>query len=872
MNERISSPPETPAPVRLPRRFLLATAVVYAFLCLAYCSLWLYSSYGRPEVPGVELGFDTDFNLRGFQLVKSVYPASPAEKAGLLPGDHIISFYGHGIRTGDYLTDVWNQHKPGDTISLGVLHAGKDSVVILNGVFRQRQSTSTESGIEYISNQVGNLFPVPFVLIGLTILFLRLESSSVWLLTLIFCCTAATPGLPDGDVIPMYLRPLLLTFKVISVSLLGPLYYFFFSVFPVRSPIDRRLPWLKWISIMLGITVFLQGQNITVLTFYSPMQRLLGVSVGAQITFVYIVSFIVLGWVSLVLNYLRESNTEARRKIRVIFWGTLVGWAPTIVRVVAENFLAFQTPLWLSTLIALLLLLFPLSFAYAVVRHRILDIPVLLKRSARYLLVQRGFAIIIVLVSFGLTSLLALSVSGQLRVTTHMTEPVEFILGACCGGVLLLGGLRVHRQVSGRIDRAFFRSSYDARMILEDLAVRSSSATDRAELARLLEHHLAHALQPTSLTLYLEKNDSLVVSSGTVPPEWNSISKNLPEVVELTKSGEPWEVPPAGEGGRPEVSLLRVLHAEILVPLIGRGDSLVGVIILGSRLSEEPYSGEDKRLLASVARQAATALDNIRLAEEIAERLKAERRASLELEIAKNVQERLLPVAPAQLRTLDCAARCIQAKSVGGDYYDFLDLGGGRLGLVLADVSGKGIHAALLMANLQAYIRSQCSTSPGRPGQMLKRVNRLLWESTAPEHFATLFYGIYDDHSRSLAYANCGHNPPMVIHKGRIVRRLTATATVIGAFEKWRCEVRRSRLDPGDLLVVFSDGITEAVCGDEQFGDQRLIDLLLANRGLPVDGIADAVLSGVQGFSAGRMSDDLTLIVACVHEFGRGHA
>jgi len=112
----------------------------------------------------------------------------------------------------------------------------------------------------------------------------------------------------------------------------------------------------------------------------------------------------------------------------------------------------------------------------------------------------------------------------------------------------------------------------------------------------------------------------------------------------------------------------------------------------------------------------------------------------------------------------------------------------------------------------------------------------------------------------------------MVIHKGRIVRRLTATATVIGAFEKWRCDVRRSRLDPGDLLVVFSDGITEAVCGDEQFGDQRLIDLLLANRGLPVDGIADAVLSGVQAFSAGRQSDDLTLIVASVHEFGRGHA
>jgi len=431
--------------------------------------------------------------------------------------------------------------------------------------------------------------------------------------------------------------------------------------------------------------------------------------------------------------------------------------------------------------------------------------------------------------------------------------------------------LRVHRLVSGRIDQAFFRSSYDARMILEDLAERSSSATDRTGLVRMLEFHLAHALQPTSLTVYLEMNDALVASSGTVPPEWNSISKTLPEVVELTKSGEPWEVPPAGEEEIPEVSLLRVLHAEYLVPLIGRGHSLVGVIILGSRRSEEPYSGEDKRLLASVARQAATALDNIRLAEEIAERLKVERRTSLELEIAKNVQDRLLPKVPAQLKSMNLAVRCIQAKSVGGDYYDFFDLGGGRLGLVLADVSGKGIHAALLMANLQAYIRSQCNTSPGRPGQMLKRVNRLMWESTAPEHFATLFYGIYDDHSHSLSYVNCGHNPPVVIHRGRIVRRLTATATVIGAFEQWHCEVRRSRLVPGDLLIVFSDGITEAVCGDEQFGDQRLIDLLLASGRLPVDGIADTVLTGVLEFSAGQQSDDLTLIVASVHEYRRRH-
>ena len=270
----------------------------------------------------------------------------------------------------------------------------------------------------------------------------------------------------------------------------------------------------------------------------------------------------------------------------------------------------------------------------------------------------------------------------------------------------------------------------------------------------MLERHLKEALQPSSLTLYLqESEDHLVLAAGTVPPEWKSISRNLPQLVELTQRGEPLEVPATGEEGTPQSSVLRLLQAECVVPLVGRGGTLVGVFILGSRLSEEPYSREDKRLLASVAGQAATAFENIRLAEEIAVRLDAERRVSLEFEIAKNVQNRLLPIAPTDLMTLDCAARCIQAKSVGGDYYDFLELGERRLGLVLADVSGKGIHAALLMANLQAHIRSQSGTSPERPAQMLKEVNHLLWKSTAPEHFATLFYGIYDDRTRRLSYA-----------------------------------------------------------------------------------------------------------------------
>jgi len=296
--------------------------------------------------------------------------------------------------------------------------------------------------------------------------------------------------------------------------------------------------------------------------------------------------------------------------------------------------------------------------------------------------------------------------------------------------------------------------------------------------------------------------------------------------------------------------------------VLGRGGRLAGLLVLGPRLSEGPYSGEDKRLLASVASQAGTTLENIRLAEEIAERMEVERRVAREMEIAKEVQARLLPQAPPNLKTLDCAAECIQTRSVGGDYYDFLDFGPERVGLAMADVSRKGVHAALLVATLQAQLRSQSGPGHVDPAQLLERVNQVLWRSTAAEHYATLFFGIYDDSTRQLVYVNCGHNPPLCLRQDGSVRRLAATATVIGLFEHWTCSIGQVELVPGDLLAIFSDGVTEAASGQDEFGEPRLIEELRAHRSLPANEIVAAILNRVQQYSRAAQSDDLTLLIA----------
>ncbi|KAA6456920.1 hypothetical protein DYQ86_24035 [Acidobacteria bacterium AB60] len=246
-----------------------------------------------------------------------------------------------------------------------------------------------------------------------------------------------------------------------------------------------------------------------------------------------------------------------------------------------------------------------------------------------------------------------------------------------------------------------------------------------------------------------------------------------------------------------------------------------------------------------------------------AEKLVEERRIAQELEIARQVQARLFPQVLPATKGLEYAGICVQARSVGGDYYDFLDLGSGRLALIVGDIAGKGIAAALLMANLQATLRSQVPGVSDQPQRLLAAVNRLLFENTTASAYATLLLAEYDSATGRLVYANCGHVPGLIVRAGGTVERLNPTGTVLGLFEDWDGEVSSTHLDPGDLLVLYTDGVTECEddCG-EDYSQQRLLESIRQHGALPADELAAAVSKDVLEFSRGRQFDDLTLIVA----------
>ena len=251
----------------------------------------------------------------------------------------------------------------------------------------------------------------------------------------------------------------------------------------------------------------------------------------------------------------------------------------------------------------------------------------------------------------------------------------------------------------------------------------------------------------------------------------------------------------------------------------------------------------------------------------LAEQLEAERRAAQELEIAKQVQARLFPQIHPEAKTLEYAGLCLPARQVGGDYFDFLDIGQRRLGLVIGDVSGKGIAAALLMANLQANLRSQSALALDHPELLLRSVNRLFFQNTVDSAYASLFFAEYDDHAQRLRYANCGHLSGLVLRADSTLQRLDSTATLLGLFEEWDCTIGECTLLPGDTLALYTDGITEAYNeAGEEFGESSLIDRLRRYRDLPCQSALEAITSEVRGLNPNDQHDDITLIVAkCRH-------
>ena len=237
------------------------------------------------------------------------------------------------------------------------------------------------------------------------------------------------------------------------------------------------------------------------------------------------------------------------------------------------------------------------------------------------------------------------------------------------------------------------------------------------------------------------------------------------------------------------------------------------------------------------------------------------RREREECEDARSIGLGLLPKSIPQIAGLQVAGESVAARSLSGDYFDVLDLGEGKLGLCIADVAGKGTAAALLMSNVQATVRAFASPSVG-PVELVTKLNRSILRNATCGKFVTLFYCVLDARSRTIAYTNAGHCAPVLVRSGRDVQRLTEGGAVLGVFPDWAYEQRVATMGPGDRLLLFTDGASEAANSrEEEFGEDRLAELAISLRERDAASIKDAILNEVRGFAGGALQDDATLVV-----------
>ncbi len=376
----------------------------------------------------------------------------------------------------------------------------------------------------------------------------------------------------------------------------------------------------------------------------------------------------------------------------------------------------------------------------------------------------------------------------------------------------------------------------DLHMLMDHVAERLKEALCLSSVTVFTKAALDQAFWATSQTSGLDVVGKLRFDSHSV------LLRHMDEIFD-----------PSGKE-LPESERARLAQAgrPIILPLNLKGE-LIGFIGLAHGGDHAAFDEDELKFLAEVVRQIGTGIENIRA-----------RGQQREFEEARVIQQGLLPKQIAQIPGHEIFGGWQPASAVGGDYYDALKFSECRVALCIADVSGKGMPAALLMSNLQAAVKAFASDSI-QPRDLCSKVNRVICSNIAPNKFITFFFCIYDAERRRLVYSNAGHNAPILVRKDGGCIRLYEGGAVLGVFHDWNYEQNEVEFVSGDRCVLFTDGVTEVRNSEgEEFGEARLIDLLKRKRSLGAEMLQREVMHTVAEFSGGEFQDDATLIAISV--------
>jgi len=408
------------------------------------------------------------------------------------------------------------------------------------------------------------------------------------------------------------------------------------------------------------------------------------------------------------------------------------------------------------------------------------------------------------------------------------------------------------REVNKKLDRSIQELN-----TLFDIGKELNSFLDSEKIIKLLSYALMGQMMVNKFALFTSENGSMSLKlvRGIKGLNYAEDNKEDQEFLkDLCSINESYLV-------NEESTLLRDKYFRdcqfvAIIPMKIQ-DQIKGVICLGERVDKKSYTNENLEFLSTLGNQAMIALENARLFEETLEKQKLEE----EIAVAKQIQERLLPSSIPELSGFDIFAINISSKQVGGDYYDLIPLDENKLAIAIADVSGKGIPAALLMSNLQASLRALVGTKMSIT-HMTSRINDIIYENTSSDKFITYFYGVIDKNTYKMKYCNAGHNPPFLIRKDAPTILLEKGGLILGMMSGVEFQEGEIQLKSGDTLLLYTDGVSEAMNNeDEEFEEKRIEEVLRNNRSLTGKELIGKIINSVKEHSGSvPQGDDITMI------------
>lgn len=733
-----------------------------------------------------------------------------AEAAGVAKGDVVVAVDGRPLENESHIRRAVFRKKPGDTL---ILRLRLDGGHLAEADVKLKPIEGSRSWDDRVIGFFLDFFSRWMCLgLGLFVVIVRPADKLAWLvlgMLVSFSFLGSTLSSPHNA-----WPPALMVMRVVPASIgpiTWPMWMLLFGLnFPdPRSPV-RLLAWVRWIVIPPAVLLAVVA---TALNALGPLARvdlnpLIGLAKPLSAPVLYLgMACVSVFFANIVYKSRKEPDPDSRRRLKLFYWGAAATLTPLLFLLVASNIATdfiSKTPEWALLPPLVLMSMFPVVVGYVIVVQRAMDVRVVIRQGLQYALASRGVLVLQAALSVVVVLVALDAATGE---GVRRVQKLQFLAIALLGIVLL-------RRFAGRlqawVDKRFFREQVNAERVLSELAREVRGVTGEQELEQLVRRRVAEGLHVAHVEM--------------------SFAQEAPQ------NGFELRLPLDGAKGR------------------------LGWLLLGPKKSEEPYSKGDLRLLESVAAQAALALDNGRLAREVATQLAHREVLEHELSIAREVQERLLPQKKPLVAGLDYAGLCRPASSVGGDCYEHMLDARGSLWMAIGDVAGKGVPAALLMAGVNSALRGLLAAEIREPAQMMTLLNKVLYESTPKNRFVTLMLARFDPQSAGLVFSSAGHNPMLLRRASGEADWLSTRGLGLGLTPQASYRQDSVQLAIGDVFVLYTDGVTEARSRTgEEFGEARLLGALNGRGALAMTG---AVLEAIDAFSQGApQHDDITLLI-----------